>query len=640
MKISRIGLVAMVIVCTMGWDCNGQANATGQAADADTAAVKVSSFDTVSLNVQDTDLAQVIQLLSLQGKRNIVPSPNVSGTVTANLYDVTFYEALGAILKQNGAGYVEDGNFIYIYTVEELARIEEANRKLDHRIFTLDYITAQDADTFIKPMLSSAGSSTTSTAVATGFEASASNGGENSFANFETLIVHDYEENIEEIAKILKTLDIQPQQILIEATILVATLTEDLALGVDMSILASLGVDDLSSPFSGGIVDMISGHVDRTPSGAINSNQVISSENSATIGVLTNSVQIFISALDQITDTTVVANPKVTTLNRQRADVLVGGRRGYITSTANSTSTTETVEFLDEGTQLTVRPFISKDGMVRMEIRPKISEASLRIVGATSIPDETTQELTTNVMVRDGQTIVLGGLFKDETTITRKQVPGLGDVPVLGNAFKGHNNDVVRTEVIFLITPHIITDKTSAKLGDENSEGIENIRIGAREGLLPWSRSKLMASHLRDALSHVNAGSNDQALWEVDMALSIDPYSQEARRLKNKLSGEGAYWPESSLLDEVIDKMVKDKTGMNPQSLRFESKSQPVEATPASAPAPAQVTSFAPAYEPSSFEPGEPETTTTSESSLPKTIWPTFNGDTSVPEQVAGVSTD
>jgi type IV pilus assembly protein PilQ len=544
---------------------------------------------------------------------------------------------------------VEEGNFIYIYTTEELARIEEASRKLAHRVFTLDYITAQDADTFIKPMLSSAGSSTTSSAAPEGFEASSSDGGENSFANFETLIVHDYEENIEKVAEVIETLDVQPQQILIEATILVATLTEDLALGVDMSILASIGVDDLMSgvsPFTSA-AQVAEAAVGNIPSGAINSTQVINPESSVSVGILTNSVQIFISALDEITDTTVLANPKITTLNRQRADVLVGGRRGYLSTTATTTSTTQTVEFLDEGTQLTVRPFISKDGMVRMEIQPKISDATVNNVGGTVIPDETTQELTTNVMVRDGQTIVLGGLFKDETTINKRQVPGLGDVPVVGNAFKGHNNEVTRTEVIFLITPHIVTDKVSAKLGAETAEGIEGVRVGAREGLLPWSRTKLTASHLRDALSHINAGNNEQALWEVDMALSINPLSHEARRLKNKLAGEGAYWPNASLLDHAVDKLVKDRTGKNPQSFNAPAPSTSPESTTEGSTEPAwedepvaQTIESTPAYSPEGFESDASESATAEASSTTKTIWPTFNGDFSEPEELAGVPTN
>src|SRR5690606_15029181 len=123
--------------------------------------------------------------------------------------------------------------------------------------------------------------------------------------------------------------------------------------------------------------------------------------------------------------------------------------------TSTETSTTQTVEFLDIGTQLTLRPFVSDDGFIRMELRPSLSDGTTRSVGAGAgtfiIPDQSTQELTTNVMVKNGQTIVLGGLFKEDTTVSRNQVPGLGDVPVLGLAFKGQDDTVSREEVIFLV---------------------------------------------------------------------------------------------------------------------------------------------------------------------------------------------
>lgn len=531
--------------------------------------VEVTTFDTVSLNVQNTDLASVLQLLSIQGRRNIVPSPKVQGTVTANLYDVTFHEALEAILEQNGAGFVEKGNFIYVYTADELAEKEKANRKTESRIVKLNYITATDAVAFVSPMLSSAGSIAGSGAVGAGFQPSLSDGGANSFAHQETLVIRDYAENLDAIAKVIKNIDTRPQQVMIEATILQADLSEDLALGVDMAILADFGLGSFMGDALGTVGDMISGDIGESvsPAAAINSTvgNVAEGKGGLKVGIITNNVQIFIRALDEVTDTTVMANPKIMTLNRQRAEVLVGEKIAYLSTTATATATTQTVEFLDTGTQMSVRPFISADGMIRMELKPAISTAELRDAGGTILPDETTQELTTNVMVPDGQTVVLGGLFKEETTITRKQVPGLGDIPIAGHAFKGKDDTVRRSEVIFLITPHIIKDKAMVEAGAAAMDGIEQIRIGTREGLLPWSRSKFAAGHMRDALRAMEDGDKDKAMLEVDMALSLDPRMLEARRMKEKMSGERAYWPTRSLLDESIDLMVEQKTGKKPQ---------------------------------------------------------------------------
>ncbi|MBI1367438.1 MAG: hypothetical protein GC162_02165 [Planctomycetes bacterium] len=548
-------------------DTTAPAAPAADAIDAGKKGVSVTNFDTVSLNVQNTDLANVLQLLSIQGKRNIVPSPKVSGTVTANLYDVTFHEALDAILQQNGAGYIEKGNFIFVYTFDELQKIKDAERKVAHRIFKLNYITAQDASTFITPLLSSAGSIAISGQVAAGFQPSTSDGGANSFSHAETMIVRDYPEHLEEVAKVVEQIDTKPEQVLVEATILKADLTEDLAFGVDLSILADMGLATGGvSNLANTVNSMIDGTIKSNPTGAVTTSvgNVSTGKSGVKVGILTHNVQVFVRALDQVTDTTILANPKIMTLNRQRAEVLVGEKVAYLSTTATATATTQTVEFLDTGTQLTLRPFVSSDGNIRLELKPSISSATLRDAGAganvVTLPDETTQELTTNVMVPDGRTVVLGGLFKEETTISRNQVPGLGEIPLVGEAFRGHDNTVDRSEVIFLITPHIVKDSALAAAGEAASNGVQMARLGAREGLLPWSRSKMTAAHVRDALKYMESNDKDKALWEVDMALSMDPNLTEARRLKEKLTGQRAYWPGNNLLDDVVDVMVGDQT--------------------------------------------------------------------------------
>lgn len=571
-------------ILAIGSVYSGPANgAEGEAPAADTAratpAVNVTDYDTVSLNVQNTDLAQVLQLLSIQGKRNIVPSPKVQGSVTANLYDVTFHEALDAILQQNGCGYKEKGSFIYIYTVEELRTLEAAERKLAYKVVKLNYITATDASTFVTPLLSSAGSIAISGSVSAGFEPSLSDGGANSFAHEDTMVVRDYPENIEEIQKVIQTLDTRPKQILVEATVLQAKVLENNEFGVDFSILSNLAVDAFVNPLNA-VTDLISGTVTPTDSaGAITSNVggVSSKTGGLKVGIVTHNVAAFIHALDSVTDTTVIANPKLLALNRQKANVLIGQKVGYLSTTATSTATTQTVEFLDTGTQLTLRPFASDDGYIRLELRPQVSTFDIREASGVTIPDEITQELTTNVMVRDGQTVVLGGLFKEETTIERSQTPFLGDIPIAGAAFQGRSDTIDRNEVIFLITPHIVRDQSLYAAGDAVKDGVEMVRFGARQGLLPWSRSKMSAAHLRDALKALENDDQDTALYEVDLALGLEPRETEAIRLKEKLTGERAYWPGRSLMNDAVDMMVEQATGQR----RSDQRSAPVRPDPA-----------------------------------------------------------
>jgi hypothetical protein len=140
-------------------------------------------------------------------------------------------------------------------------------------------------------------------------------------------------------------------------------------------------------------------------------------------------------------------------------------------------------------------------------------------------------------------------------------VPGLGDIPLLGNAFKGRDDSVRRTEVIFLITPHIVKDKGLSAAAKVAVDGIEMTRVGQHDVILPWSRSKMSAGHVRDALRQLEANNTDKALWETDKALGLDPSANEARRLREKLTGERAYVPGRSLLDDAVDQMVKEQTG-------------------------------------------------------------------------------
>ena len=525
--------------------------------------VEVGSFGKIDLHVKDLKLTKVLQLLSIQGKKNIIASKNVSGTVSADLYDVDFYQALDAILRPNGYGYRKKGSFIYVYTQEELKKIQKRNRKKVHKIIQLDYINAADASGFVQPLLSPDGSISVSSQVEEGFQPSLSDGGAKSLAHTDTLVVHDYAERVKKIMDVVDKLDKRPKQVLVEATVLQARLTENNAFGVDFSLFGDLSVNNFNTPLSA-VDDLITGsgaNNQRLSSGqALNSTvgNTLAGDASIKAGILGDDAGVFVRALDSVTDTNVLATPKVLVLNRQKADLLVGQRLGYLSTTQTETTATQTVEFLDIGTQLTLRPFISSDGYVRLELRPQVSDGDTnRTVNGTVIPEETTQELTTNVLVESGQTVVLGGLFKEDTSVSRNQVPGLGDIPGLGAAFQGQDDSVQRSEVIFLIKPTIMKEKTLAKAGDQMHEDVTDSRLGAREGLLPWSRTKLTTSHMKQALEHKRQGKTDEALWDVNLALHLDPTMVDAMQLKEKLTGEKLKFHERSRLNDVIDTLVK-----------------------------------------------------------------------------------
>ena len=537
--------------------------------------IKVDANQLVDLAVKDEDLAAVLEMLSLQSQKNIIASKDVSAKVTANFFGVTFYQAMDAILHANGFGYIEKDNFIYVYTAEQLAAIIEAGKTRVTKVINLNYINPIDAAAFVKAALSEGGQITTPGKTIAFPTSKDVPGGADDYIGRSLVVVTDYEENIAAVEELIKRLDERPVQVEIQATIVQANLSEMNAFGVDISLLANLDFADLTDvggPSRGADAlgvnnqDKLSSpgasdlpFVPRGGSGAAANSSPGNFAGPGTfkVGFIKNDVALFLRVLDQVTDTTVLSNPRILVLNRMASRVLVGRRVGYLNTTSTDTATTQTVEFLDTGTQLHVRPFVSDDGIIRLELKPQVSEAIVRDVRNSSgsvvtVPDEITNELTTNVIVRDGQTVVLGGLFRDKTQTTRRQVPFLGDIPILGEAFRGTDNEVERTEIIFLVTPKIVNDTALASAGLRGLEKVDQIRAGSRENLLAFSRDKRSAQLMVEAQQLADAGDTQKALFKIQQSLVMNPVQTDALALKEKLTGQKTYWPSRSMLEEIV----------------------------------------------------------------------------------------
>ncbi len=543
--------------------------------------VKVNEHMIVDLHVQDEDLGRVLEMLSLQTQRNILTSKNVSATVTANLYGVTFHEALEAILSVNGYAFIEKGNFIYVYTLQELIEIEKATRQRVHKVIKLSYLNGVDAAEFAKGLLSEGGQIKTNGKPADfSIPDNAPVGGED-FALDSTLVVFDYEENVAQIESLLDQLDTKPIQVLVEATILQTALSEANAFGVDFTILGSLDFVDfvgLGGPLES-VNALIGGKGSRLEGGSTTDVAVPRGGESAMagsstpgntggpatlkLGIVDGDVAAFLRVLDEVTDTTILSRPNLLTLNRQPARVLVGRKVGYLSTTSTDTATTQTVQFLDTGTQLYFRPFVSADGMIRMELKPQVSEAVIRNAtdatgAAVTIPDEITNEIVANVLVRDGQTIVLGGLFRESTQATRRQVPFVGDLPFIGAVFRGHEDTTNRNEIIFMITPTIVNDRMLVEQGAKAMRYMSHIQAGAREGLLPFSREKQSSQLLVTAQKKADEGKTDSALYYVQRSLALNPYQADAINLRERLMTRGTIWPTRRMMDDIVGDASKE----------------------------------------------------------------------------------
>jgi type IV pilus assembly protein PilQ len=548
------GLIAaatLAVLALTGIAAAQQADATASDAAAEEPSLNVTSEGIIKeWHLLGTDIRLALRVLGEQSRKNIVATKDVKGEVTADLYNVTFREALDAIVKSAGYTYAEESGFIYVMTQEQLDAGEASQRKLRTEVFRLAYIKSKDAEALIKPALSAAGEVTFSPEAGQGIETSKTDAGGDSYAADDVLIVRDYPENLREVGRLIEELDVKPSQVLIESTILRATLTENNSLGVDFNALAGIDFRGLDSS-SSGLESVDTGTISGEDMPGYAASTFRTDFNSAipaggmTIGFIANNTAFFIRALEGVTDVTVLANPKLLVMNKHRGEVMVGNRDGYLTTTVTETTATQTVQFLETGTRLVVRPYIGRDGYVRLELHPEDSSGEVEQVGTSVLPKETTTEVTSNVLVRDGHTIVIGGLFRERTSNGQSQVPVLGNIPYMGTVFRRTVDETNREEVIILVTPRIVQQAIDEAVSEAIKQDVDRFRVGQRKGLRWWGSERLAQQYVRAAKRALEDGKSGEALWNVDMALSMEPRMLSAIRMKEQLT-ERAYWSDEN----------------------------------------------------------------------------------------------
>ena len=526
--------------------------------------IQITERGTLNLHVSNQPLSVVLRMLSLKGQRNIIASPGVKGTVTANLYNATFEEVLEAILVANDAGYRRVGSVIYVHTRKELDDIaaSSGDRPVT-RVFGLNYITAEDATVYLSSVLGDKAVIATSPAAAKGLDSQANDGGGASHAAGDFVIITAPIHLQDQAEALLRQLDIRPKQILIESTILRARLNDDNALGIDFTLVGGVDLELLGST-SDGILNIETGQLPQTRYEQFNSAAQTDFRSNVpdgglSIGIIKDQVAVFVRALEEVTDTVVVANPKVLTLNKQKGQVIVGRRDGYLTTTVTETQAIQTVEFLETGTTLIFRPFASDDGYVRVELHP---EDSVGFVSAQGLPSEQTTEVTTNVIVKDGETILIGGLFREVTNDSQSQIAGLGSLPLLGPLFRSKVESSQREEVIILLTIHVVKDdQRFADASREAFEAVEKMRVGQRMGLMWTGRERLAQHHYRKALEDYSEGDVDGALWHTRLATHNNPRMVPAIDLRERISGKRAWDEDGTGGREFIYRLIARERG-------------------------------------------------------------------------------
>ncbi|MHC4551609.1 MAG: type II secretion system protein GspD [Planctomycetota bacterium] len=486
---------------------------------------------------EDTTLKKALNLLQQMYEKNIVPTEKVdlNAMVTAShLYDVTFEEALGAVLGSNK--YEVKGNFIKVYTNAEFM---EDKSRFEHDIITLYYINSSEALNLATPLISAFGQLGATTAAPTEMEAGKSG---DTLAVHDRLVISDYPENIERIREILSEVDVEPLQVLLEVTIMSAELDETTEFGIDWTNVPGLEFVNADG------VDMTNG--------------VTQSLGQLSIGISIDDITGMITALDTVSDVTVMANPKIMALNKQAGKLIIGSEEGYLDSTTQnqSGSTTQSVAFLETGTILHFRPFIGRDGMIRLELEPEQSTGTVVEKGTAVLPEKDKTQVLTNVLVKDGQTVVLGGLFQETTNLSRGQTPILGDIPLIGELFKDTTDVSIRTELIVLLTPHIISSPDQAD-GAARAEDVSRLNAQARQNLIWASRAKIDEARYAKAVKLYTEGDLEGAMSALDSPYKIGRSYLDKIRLKERIIREQQPDQADQIERIMLERIEKEESG-------------------------------------------------------------------------------
>ncbi|MCC9604554.1 hypothetical protein LOC68_27445 [Blastopirellula sp. JC732] len=476
--------------------------------------------DGLTIVIQDTDIREVLEMLSEQGNLNILPTNNVRGTVSASLTKVDVRTALNAILRSTGYITLEESGFIYVGTPAELHAMNNMGDRVQTRIYRPNYIRAVDLQTLLTPLLTpEVGVISVSTAAQIGIAANSNTAGGDDFAGTEAVIVRDYEHKLVEIDQAVRELDRRPLQVAIEATILSVKLDDGVDIGVNFEALRDKNTVRLVSGFPLSALDNL-----KLTDGGLK------------FGFLDSSLAVFIDALETFGDTSVIASPQLLVLNKQRAEILIGEQKGYISTTVTETASTQSVEFLEIGTQLRLRPFITDDGMIRLEVHPEISDGDVKVENQITLPNKVVTQVTTNVICPDGRTIIIGGLIKSDLRRNGSQIPYLGSIPLIGPAFRQKQEETSRDELIVLLTPRIV-DAAHIPSDGEVLQGVfEQQHENLADKMSPLGKRYLGRKYYRMATAAWATGDAYSALRYCNLAIHFDTSSLEAAELRNVIT--------------------------------------------------------------------------------------------------------
>ncbi|MGI9427241.1 MAG: type II secretion system protein GspD [Bythopirellula sp.] len=377
----------------------------------------------ISLKVRDASLRQVVAMIAETQRINIVFSSPEDVAVTGALNRVHWQQALETLLASTGHTWTDDQGIIVVTSLASADLIAPRAGGRHVETFELDFAKAVDIDQAVKGLLSPAGNS---------WVLESSN--VDNKQSREVVVVVDFPGNLHQIADYICKIDQPPRQVLIKANILQVDLKDDCRSGVNIQQLIS---------FSGNEIDYSTVGFANPAATTANFIQVTGSALNGLVELLKNT-----------TDAKSLASTELLAVSGQEARLQSGQQLGFRVTTTTQTSTLESVEFIDVGVVLTMTPHVTRDGRVLMRIKPEVSEG--QVDPETGLPAEDTVEVETDVLLNNGQGLVIGGLIQEVDSNVQSKVPWLGDLPYAGILFQKRQVVKARAEIIVTLIPHVM----------------------------------------------------------------------------------------------------------------------------------------------------------------------------------------
>lgn len=445
--------------------------------------------DKVTLDIKGMDVVEVLKILATKNSMNLVIDKNVNGRITVFLKDVSAKDALKTILASSDLALVSKGSISRIMTVQDYEQAFGRKPHDSRRTFRLKlkYLSAADAASILTQIKSHVGNVVVDEAggslilvetpqkldemchlirqmdqpmetrifelnyaacdkVAEALREVLSRNSSRMVidARSSRIMVTDYPQALKRAARVVETLDKRTREVLIEAKIIQVSLSDKTSLGIDWEYVLNKKVH-----VYGMFGQMISTTGNKWVIGSLNPAEK-------------NDYRAVVEALETQGKTNILSSPRLAVVNNASAKILVGSKQVYVTTTAvQSQSTTETAEavnFVDVGVKLYVTPTIGADGFISMKVRPEVSSVTqtYKTAAGNSIPVVETAESETSVLLKDGQTLVIGGLIKDEKSRTVNEIPWIGKIPVLGYFFRNSKDETQKTELVIFLTCRIL----------------------------------------------------------------------------------------------------------------------------------------------------------------------------------------